>query len=416
MKLHPFRHILFFLIFWLSVPAVAQESFSLTVPIDHTDPEGPKASLAYEFGAPYDPAKPIIFIIADGQQFYVREKRVAALQDRLFGPDFNVAGIVGRGASEAFINHALDKKGDPDWQKAWRIFRAEQWIEDIEAVRREVAGGDAKIMLYGASGGAFLAHQYLAKYGRHVSRAYTAAPVMPDLAYQLGLNPDRFWQEIGAYDVALRSAVWAILRRDDLDRPRFAKTLQRQNFFVPVADLGAERARLIRAIASNNQDAYDKAQTDYQVKILMDYMQTPAAIPIRVRLFEFAAPKHIRELIGGIEFHPDLEDQYYTAEPLFTLMDAGKIPRPGFDFTPLPRLDTEILIVAGRHDHTVDYRTAAALAAYYPNARLITVDDGHMFQKLKDNGDDAVLIQAFLKGGAGSAMTAAGPYLWISAN
>jgi hypothetical protein len=96
-----------------------------------------------------------VFIIADAQQFYVRRGEVANLKRALFGDAFNVVGIVGRGFSQEFIRAALDAHGQPDWIQAWQIFNSEQWIDDIDAVRRKVVGNNGKIILYGRSGGAF---------------------------------------------------------------------------------------------------------------------------------------------------------------------------------------------------------------------------------------------------------------------
>src|SRR5689334_13540832 len=66
---------------------------TLSVPLDHKNRHLGMASLYYEFGAPYDPTKPVIFVISDAQQFYVRKGSVAQLQQSLFGSAFNVVGI-----------------------------------------------------------------------------------------------------------------------------------------------------------------------------------------------------------------------------------------------------------------------------------------------------------------------------------
>ena len=86
-----------------------------------------------------------MFIIADAQQFYVRPKEVANLQQRLFGNGVNVVGIVGRGSSQEFTTAALDSNGQPDWIRAWQIFNSEQWVDDIDTVRRKIVGDRGKI-------------------------------------------------------------------------------------------------------------------------------------------------------------------------------------------------------------------------------------------------------------------------------
>ena len=177
-----------------------------------------------------------MLIVADAQQFYVRRGAVAELQRDTLGDtagDFNVAGILGRGISQPAIAATRDAEGSPVWTEAWRIFRSDQWIEDIDAVRRELVGENGKTSLFGASGGAFLVAQYLSKHGAHVERAVTAAPVHPPLIGELGLNTDRFWEEIGAFDPGLHDLVRQALEKHAADRDSVVMTLQRQNFFVP---------------------------------------------------------------------------------------------------------------------------------------------------------------------------------------
>jgi len=91
-------------------------------------------------GAPIDKTKPVVFINSDGQQFYVTRGSIANLQKSIFGNDFNVIGIVGRGFSEDFTRAALDTGGHPEWVKAWQIFNSGQWVEDIESVHKAVVG------------------------------------------------------------------------------------------------------------------------------------------------------------------------------------------------------------------------------------------------------------------------------------
>src|SRR5262249_49168921 len=158
-----------------------------TVPIDHEAPEKGALSIDYEFGAPFDPAKPTVIVVADAQQFYVRKGAMAEIQKTDFGPEFNVVGVIGRGTSRAFIEKTLGTDGKPDWALAWRIFRAEQWIEDIDAVRKAVVGDEGMVSLYGASGGSRLVQQFLARHGRHVARAYMASPLNPFAVGELRL-------------------------------------------------------------------------------------------------------------------------------------------------------------------------------------------------------------------------------------
>lgn len=66
-------------------------------------------------------------------------------------------------------------------------------------------------------------------------------------------------------------------------------------------------------------------------------------------------------------------------------------------------MDTRVLVVAGFHDHTVDYRTSIALAFSYPHGVLFLADDDHQSHHMADDGTLYGLIQAFLGHGPESA-------------
>jgi pimeloyl-ACP methyl ester carboxylesterase len=390
---------------------------NLEVPLDHKASRLGHTPLYYEFGAPYDPAKPVVFVIADAQQFYLNKGSVARLQQTHFGDGFNVVGIVTRGATPEFIHAAVDANGKPDWQKAWRIFRSEQYVDDIDAVRQAVVGKQGQILLFGQSGGAMLVHEYLAKHGAHVRRAFTASAVNPFLEGELGLNSDRFWEEIGQEDPALQTLLQDALKHYADRRPALVMTLQRQNFFVPKERLSAERAALIRALAAGDDHRFEEAQKAYQVPEITRFFDSPEGIPICVREFEFFYPSGARERLKSGGFYPDQENVYNFAKPLVELCEAGKIPPPAFDTPKLHTLRTEVLMLSGRWDHTVDYRSAIALSASYPHHLLFLAEDDHQFFKMTQSGDYYRLLRAFLASGLQSqplrdALTRAAPLRW----
>jgi hypothetical protein len=170
---------------------------TLAVPLDHRHPESGSKPLRYELGRPWQPGRPAVLVVADGQQYYMRPGAAGTLQKEVFGDDLNVVGILSRGGTPEFVSAALDASGKPDWQAAWTIFNADQWLEDIDAVRRAVVGPAGRVSLYGRSGGAYLVHQYLAKHGAHVDRAYTQSAVSPALNRELRIPIESFWQELG---------------------------------------------------------------------------------------------------------------------------------------------------------------------------------------------------------------------------
>jgi pimeloyl-ACP methyl ester carboxylesterase len=385
------------------MPEAEEEvGFEINVPLDHSDPSLGSGSLYYEFGKPYQKNKPTVFVIVDAQQFFIREGDVVNFQDRWFGDDFNVLGITGRNTRPDFIQAALDKDEEPDWKKAWQIFNHHQWLGDIEAVRKSLFGEQGKILIYSESGGAMMSHQYLAEFGQHVSRAFTRACVNPFIVNQLGLNSDRFWKEIGEYDPELQKDLKKALKRYDSQRPDVISALQRQNFYVTPDELVPARTELIRALADGDDEYFAKICQEYAVDDVNQVMQSTEAIPIRVRLFEFTVPTAARTRIAEDAVYPDYEVQVNISKPLLKLVDSGEITPAVFPFKSLHRLETEVFVLSGRWDHTVDYRSSIALASYYPNGYLFLADDSHVFQVFEESGFLAPMLQNFLKSGLDS--------------
>ena len=391
---------------------------TIQVPLDRRVPSLGNGPLYFEFGAPYDKAKPVIFIIADGQQFYVRRGAIAELQKDLFGDAFNVVGIVGRGFTQEFIKAAVDRNGQPDWLKAWGIFNSDEWIDDIDAVRQAVLGSKGKILLYGRSGGAYLVHQYLMKYGTHASRAFTAAPSSPFLNHELGTDTSRFWEEIGTLDPSVLASLRQVLESHPEDRLRILTALQRQHFFLPAEKLSAARIDLIRGLANGDTRLYEQAIKEYQVEEILKLDNPPGGVPIRVRLFELFYPPSRRPKIWGEPTDGEFQSTLDSTKPLVALMKAGNIPAPSFNLSVAHRLPTEVFILTGRWDEAVGYLSAIALAYSYPRHHLFIADDNHVFRKLNEAGLANRLAQSFLKFGLDSrglqsALNAAEPYRWI---
>lgn len=370
---------------------------TIRVPLDYATPRAGSARIYYELGAPFDRKKPTVFVIGDGQQFFMRKGAVAGIQKKRFGSEFNVVGIVGRIDCPDAVKASKTKAGAIDWVRGYRFYKAAQWVGDIESVRQRVVGRSGKIMLFGQSGGAFLCHQYLEKHGCYVSRAVTPAAVMPFWVRRLGLRSDRFWEELPQES---QQECLTALRKFADRRHLVIQALQRQNFFVPVDKLEEARVSLIHRLADGDEATLAKAMKDYQVNELQDFMKQDIALPIRVRIFEFfEASGEATFLVSG-KVYPDLENSRNVAQPLLDLVRKGRIPRPAYDSAAPHRLAAEVLIVSGVRDHTVDYRSSIALAASYPRGELLMLDDDHMFALTPSVNR---IVKGFLLGGASGA-------------
>jgi pimeloyl-ACP methyl ester carboxylesterase len=342
---------------------------------------------------------------------------VANLQRSIFGSDFNVVGIIGRGFSEEFTRAALDKSGKPDWAKAWQIFSSSQWVEDIESVRKAVGGNNGRVYLYGASGGATLVHEYLMKHGSHVARAYTESAAEPQLNRELGISIDRFWVELGAYDPSLQPVLLKVLREHPAERTSILFTLQRQHFFVSAEKLSAARAEFIRALDKGDLNYLERLRKEYQVDAILELFNSQTGMPISVRELEFIYPTGAFARPRQDRVDPYIESEYVFLKPLLDLIEAGRIPKPGFTVSEAHAVSTEVFMLAGRGDEAVDYRTSIALAYSYPRHQLLIADDNHLFAKLNASGLRLRLLRTFLKCGLNSpqlneVLQACEPYRW----
>lgn len=337
----------------------------IRVPLDHTAPDLGSAAIEIVLARPFDPQLPTLLVVADGQQFYLlREGAMERLVRERLGEGYNAVGVIGRGFSEEIAGRVRRDDGSVDWALAYRLLNSRQWIEDLDRVRRELVVGDGQVMLYGVSGGGFLVHEYLAIHGDRVSRALTeSAPVRP-LDGWLRLRHDRFWDELIADDPeGARALASALARRSDRDE--VVRLLQRQHYFVGPDELAAERGAAIEEIVAGDEEAIARRKEAYQVDAV----------------------------------HPNVENEAALARPLLELNRRGEIPDPPFDRRALHRVGAEVLLVAGRHDQTADYRAQMALAAHYSRGELFLADDDHVLSRMDEAGARWRLISTFLAHG-----------------
>jgi pimeloyl-ACP methyl ester carboxylesterase len=391
---------------------------SIDVPLSYEEPSLGTGQLSLDYAAPFDPAKPTVLVIADGQQFYVRAGAMKELQQSTFGEAVNVVGVITRGTTPAFINATLNSNGKPDWLKAWKVFNSEEWIRDIESVRKALVGEQGRVDLYGRSGGAYLVHQYLAQHSDRVERVFTQSAVNPYLNAELGISLDTFWSDLGKKDASLQVQLQSALKTHPDERIGILMTLQRQHFFVSADKVDAARADLIQALAAGNMVAYRTARKDYEVDDMAEMYASKDIIPQDVRVLELIAPSGAFDRLGDGALYPLAETQAFEIKPLLDLLHAGKITLPPFDFAALHRCAADVFLLAGRYDEAVDYRTQIALASSYPHHFLFIADDNHVFSALSTGGASRNLISSFFAQGTQSlAFTKASResqrYRWI---
>lgn len=393
-----------FLGFLLLSPVVSGQSdsvtyFQLKVPVDHSDPTSGFTTIHYESGAPFSAHKPTVFVIADAQQFYVRKGAINQLQNSLFDSTFNVIGIIGRNNNSDLKNRVTDASGTINWPEAGKIFSWQQYVNDIEAVRKHLLGERGKVSLYGQSGGGLLVHQYLSHYGRFVHRAFTGASVDYSFDSESGINHDRFWQETCERDSTFPRRFSLLMERNLFPRELVAMLFQRQNFFVETDSLFSGRNKLLDHLIMNDTAAINDYKSKYQIRDILSFIDSPDGVPVKVRLFEFILPLLKDLKIEANKLQPDLENLYFSCLPLISAYDENLIEPVIIDHRPLHLAETEVFVLSGRWDHTADYRSQIALASTYRNHYLFMADDNHTFTTLKSNGLYNKMLITFLKYG-----------------
>ncbi|MBN1885996.1 MAG: hypothetical protein JW876_10810 [Candidatus Krumholzibacteriota bacterium] len=373
-------------------------------PLDHDDPSAGVFDLYYELAAPFDPAKPTLIVVSDAQQFFVSPGRMERVAKSVGGEDCNVVGIVTRGKPCSALGDARRPDGSVDWCKAARYFSARQFVGDIDLVRRETVGETGRVMLYGASGGGLLLHQYVARHGDRVSRAWSRCAVMPGVNAALGIYADRFFLDLAAHDPTLPPMLRFVLDGERVDRARLMHVLQRVNFFVEHTEIDETRASIVRRLYGGDAAVLDSLHAACQCAAVDSILGTPEAAAVVVRLFELDWPEIKRrraELFRNDVVYPELETLYRYIEPLVELLDAGRIAEPDLAIERgARRADTEMLILAGAHDHTVNWRSQEVLAGWYRRVHFFLADDNHMF--MKDAAGYRAMGTAFYLGGLGS--------------
>lgn len=376
------------------------ESGSIAMPLDHERPGAGSFELRYERARAAAPAAPTVLVVADGQQFYTRPGAAARLQQELFGSGFDVLVPYGRGREPAVREH-LTGSGSTDWALAHQLLKRDQWLADLGQLVRELRLRERPLHLYGRSGGAYLIYEWLVADPQAADRVYVQAAVNPELDVRWSLGADRTWDALSAGDPALAAELMAELDRRPERRAPIVRLLQRQNFFVPLEKLNDERPALVRAFLDEDERKLAEYRSNYQLDALDALAGTVEGIASAVRLFEFAAPRTDPRKRPDRLF-PDIELLFDQAGPLIALAGDGKIQSPLRDWSRLSRQQAEVLQVAGRHDHTADYRTQIGLEAAVPKGRLLIFRDDHRLTGLAESGRQPGLVRAFFTGGSGS--------------
>jgi len=183
------------------------------------------------------------------------------------------------------------------------------------------------------------------------------------------------------------AALTAVLRRSPQERQTIIDVIQRRNFFVDRTHLPERRHALIASLTEGKGDLLDSLVGDYQVAAIRQLERSPLGPAIAVRLFGLEAPLAGRyDFASDERIFPDHEAAFNQAAPLFAAAREGRIQPPGWDHQALHSVPANVVMLAGRWDHTCDYRSQIALASCYPSSTLAILDDDHTFHRMIASG------------------------------
>ncbi|HYD36252.1 MAG TPA: hypothetical protein VEA60_01485, partial [Allosphingosinicella sp.] len=154
-----------------------------------------------------------------------------------------------------------------------------------------------------------------------------------------------------------------------------------------------------RAFLEGDDARIAEMRSRYQIDAIERTRGSLEGVGAAVRVYEFSAAH--RDPRGDADrLRPDVEALFHYAAPL---SDAGQRPPvPACDWSRLRDQRSEVLQVAGRHDHTCDYRTQIGLNGLTRGSVLLLLDDDHVFRRWTGAGSQPALLQAFFAGGIDS--------------
>ncbi|GEM_PF-918426 len=357
----------------------------IEVPFSYRHPEKGTFRLYYEINSDFDPKKPTVIIPTDGQ----RSSSLIGWADRykkIFALSFNVVTHEYRGMPCARIRGI--EPGRTNWEKAYEYLNTDNVVEDIERVRKDLLG-DKKAFLLGGSGTAMMGLKYLAKYHRHVERAYLMSFFKDaETSSRSGLTFfDSFLKQNH-----LEKTFATIIDRKDISPEQFLFLVQRLLYF------DQEKTRdLIRRTAGGDMSpaavwTQKLGTVDYFIRSTRKY---------RPWTVVFMYETNIEPRFPG---KPDINYPFFTmAEPLNKLAAQRLIPTERFDIQGLENISTEILLVGGTLDQVAPIADIEAIHKLLPRSRLAVFEAYHCLQVIAEAKKCRnELIDVFLRNGHGS--------------
>lgn len=382
----------------------------IRLPIDHHNPSLGGFTDFYILSPNFKPGSPVVFQIFDNQQemvgMVVAERDFQVFDERI-GKDISYVLIGNRGVSPTLFPEVFNPDGSINYSLAMDLYGSNQQIEDIEAVRQDMAKRgllpkDGKIMLLGGSGAGVLTQQYLDKYGGYVSRVLIESTGAVDLA---GKNNLTFAKNF--YDSNPEAAqCYYQLDREGKTNPSLAWILFKT---------GLEgNTQLQTDLLNGKNHPWDIGSRYLYVK---NWFKLPQNFPMINLIFsspqELEVKVRIWELIGGdlVKYQPaSAREVNLMYEPMKIIMadflkayGNGKIKTLGWDLN-RAEYQGEVLIWANTGDQDFGPEIAKLISDAYPHAVLVVFDE-KAHRVLKKSDFQLALTKAFFESGLNSEET-----------
>ncbi|WP_445151497.1 alpha/beta fold hydrolase [Baekduia sp. Peel2402] len=176
---------------WAACPTAGFECSSLAVPLDRANPAGEQVTLSVSrVKAASNPSNVAVVPLAGGPgqaALPLKQTFASVMQPAIANRDLLVFDQRGTGASGALSCKALSQRGSivklsescaNEIGPRRGFFRTADSVQDIEALR--VAGGYAKLVLFGVSYGTKVAEDYAAAYPQNVEALVLDSVVLPE--------------------------------------------------------------------------------------------------------------------------------------------------------------------------------------------------------------------------------------------
>lgn len=367
----------------------------IEVPLSYKNPEKGSFRLYYEINSDFKEDKPIIMIPTDAQREGSQTGMADVYKNRIMETSFNTVTYEYRNLACSKI--AKFWRNPVDWVDAYEVFHSDNAVEDIEMIRRDLLGPDGQFYLWGGSGIAIMALQYLAKYHRFVKRAFLMS-FFKDAWGSCAVAVD-YWNNFLLKEKLLNE--FGAIRRD-------GRVPLDQFYFLAQRLLYEKREKavdLIKRTAAGdlaffNEETEKYGTVDYFTRWSRKYF--PQLV---VYMYETNVPT-------SKNGESDVNYPFYQiAEPLNSLEQKGAIKGKKLDVQGLEKVSTEVLLVGGTLDHVTPVSETEKIHKLLPNSKLAVFEAYHGLQGIPEtrifrnrlsefffeNGFDKEKIREFLE-------------------